>query len=365
MGYTFDIELETDQPFVVVLDRDSQVQTLNGAIVLHLDKPESFKLATVAIHGHVGIALNVDTKPTIVYERLVEDSIDLIAANDTEGHGTIQIPAAGTQFIPFRLDIQRPDLLPPTLINKLDTHDIDWKYEIHATLKRDSIFATTQVVKHDLIFRRPVVPKGETTAMITSSTDMPGQFKSKLSVPSQIKLGQDRLVASVEMKARHKQYLIKEIECAIVQTENINYSTRHPHPQAENAENPGVQVKASRVVSAVKRIANDEFDMDFGRHKPIELNLHLDNFQLIPTERSLDWLEISHAFQFTVHLMDVNLQPIVTEMPLFVDHEEVSAEKIAALKATSGINRLVDSLKIAGTEDHVLHFEREGSPESG
>jgi hypothetical protein len=63
--------------------------------------------------------------------------------------------------------------------------------------------------------------------------------------------------------------------------------------------------------------------------------------------------------------MDVNLQPIVTEMPLFVDHEEVSAEKVAALKATSGINRLVDSLKIAGTEDHVLHSEREGSPESG
>jgi len=52
MGYTFDIELETDQPFVVVLDQDSHVQTLNGAIVLHLDKPESFKLATVAIHGH-------------------------------------------------------------------------------------------------------------------------------------------------------------------------------------------------------------------------------------------------------------------------------------------------------------------------
>lgn len=179
--------------------------------------------------------MNVDTKPTIVYERLVEDSIDLVAANDTEGYGTIHIPNAGTQFIPFRLDLQRPGLLPPTLINKLDSHDIDWKYEIHATLKRDSIFARTQVVKHDLIFRRPVAPKGETTALITSSTDMPGKFRSKLSVPSQIKLGQDRLLAKVEMKARHKQYLIKEIEFSIVQTENINYATRHAHPQAENA----------------------------------------------------------------------------------------------------------------------------------
>lgn len=180
----------------------------------------------------VGVALNVDTKPTIVYERLLESSVDLVAANDTEGHGVIKF-SEGTQYLPFRIDIPQPNQLPPTLINKLDTHDIDWKYEIHATLKKDSIFATTQVVKHDLILRRSFAPK-ETTATLSSSTDMPGQFRSKLSAPSRIMLGQDRLKASVEMKARSKQYMIKEIECAVVQTEDINYLNRS-HPSTDNA----------------------------------------------------------------------------------------------------------------------------------
>jgi hypothetical protein len=52
--------------------------------------------------------------------------------------------------------------------------------------------------------------------------------------------------------------------------------------------------------------------------------------------------------------MDVNLEPIVTELPLFVDHEDFCAIKIAELKgAQQDKSRLVESLKIAGTdEDH-------------
>ncbi|KAG0222059.1 hypothetical protein B0O80DRAFT_468915 [Mortierella sp. GBAus27b] len=355
MGYTFDIELEGEQTYIVKLDPEQRVQTLYGAIMINLNKPETFKVASIAIHGHAGVSLS-SAKSNVIYERLVESYVDLVAANDTEGHGTITIHDSGA--LPFRIDIPRPAELPPTLINRLDNHNVDWRYEIHATLKRDSIFATTQVVKHELLFRRPIVPQNETTATLTSSTDMPGQFRSKLSLPSQIMLGQERLTASIEMKSRSKQYLIKEIECQVVQIEDINYFSRFPH--ADNVASDD-QIKASRVVSSVKRIANDESDLDFGRHKPIELDLHLDNFQLIPTERGLEWLEISHVFRFTVHFMDVGLEPVVTEMPLFVGHEEISAEKVAAIKASSGMSRLVSSLTIAGTEDHVLHTEREGS----
>lgn len=185
----------------------------------------------------VGIALNIDTpKHSIVHEPLIQSTVDLVAANDTDGHGIIKFDAAGTQYLPFRIDIPRSGELPPTLINKLDTHYIDWKYEIHATLQRDHIFSTTKVIKHDLILRRSLDPREENTqALITASTDMPKQFKSKLSAPSRIGLGQDQLVATVEMKARHKSFMIKEIDCAVVQTEDINYFTRRGHPSVENA----------------------------------------------------------------------------------------------------------------------------------
>jgi len=52
-SFTYDVELDTEQPFIVELDLDEKnVQTLSGAITLKLDRSESFKVATVAIHGH-------------------------------------------------------------------------------------------------------------------------------------------------------------------------------------------------------------------------------------------------------------------------------------------------------------------------
>jgi hypothetical protein len=52
-GFTYDIELNTEQPFIVELDlNESNYQTLSGAIALKLDRSESFKVATIAIHGH-------------------------------------------------------------------------------------------------------------------------------------------------------------------------------------------------------------------------------------------------------------------------------------------------------------------------
>ncbi|KAF8923932.1 hypothetical protein BGZ47_004369, partial [Haplosporangium gracile] len=97
---------------------------------------------------------------------------------------------------------------------------------------------------------------------------------------------------------------------------------------------PGVpfKVNASRLVSAHKKISNDDNDMDFGRHKPINMDIHLDNFQLIPTDHGLSWLDISQVLRFTVHFMDVNLDSVVTELPLFVDYEDFCAVKIAELK---------------------------------
>lgn len=53
MGFTFDIELYTEQPFIVDLKADSHhSQTVQGAIVIQMDRAEHFKVATVGIHGH-------------------------------------------------------------------------------------------------------------------------------------------------------------------------------------------------------------------------------------------------------------------------------------------------------------------------
>ncbi|KAG0315964.1 hypothetical protein BGZ97_007654 [Linnemannia gamsii] len=357
MGFTFDIELHTEQPFIIDLKADSHhSQTIEGAIVIQMDRAEHFKVATVGIHGHVGLAFPSSTKTPIVYERLIETHTDLVAANDADGKGRIEFHHAGTHHIPFRIDLPRARDLPPTMINRLDTHEIDWKYEIHATLKRDFMLSSTRTVKHELIIRRQIVPRTETTATLSASTDMPKKFRSKLSAPSRVSMGQDKLRISVDMKARDKLYMVKEIDCAIVQTEEINYVTKQGHPSVEEAHAPGVpfNVNASRLVSAHKKVSNDDNDMDFGRYKPIHMDIHLDNFQLIPTDRGLSWLDISQVIRFTVHFMDVNLEPIVTELPLFVDHEDFCAIKIAELKgAQQDKSRLVESLKIAGTdEDH-------------
>lgn len=52
-GFTYDIELNTEQPFIVELDlNQTNYQTLSGAIALKLERSESFKVATIAIHGH-------------------------------------------------------------------------------------------------------------------------------------------------------------------------------------------------------------------------------------------------------------------------------------------------------------------------
>lgn len=183
----------------------------------------------------VGLAFPDSTKTPIVYERLIETHTDLVAANDADGKGRIEFHHAGTHQIPFRIDLPHARDLPPTMINRLDTHDIDWKYEIHATLKRDFMLSSTRTVKHELIIRRQIVPRTETTAILSASTDMPKQFRSKLSAPSRVSMGQDKLRVSVDMKARDKLYMIKEIDCAIVQTEEINYVTKQGHPSVENA----------------------------------------------------------------------------------------------------------------------------------
>lgn len=177
--------------------------------------------------------LNIDTPhQAVIREPLISSSVDLIAANDTQGHGTIQLEA-GEQYIPFRIDIPRSGELPPTLINKLDTPYIDWKYEIHATIRRDYFFSSTRVVKHDLVLRRPIAPTSD--CELTTSMDRPGQYRSKLTVPGRLVLGQDRLQAKAELKARSKGFLIKNVECALVQTEDIDYETKRGHPDVENA----------------------------------------------------------------------------------------------------------------------------------
>ncbi|KAF9134065.1 hypothetical protein BGX30_012058 [Mortierella sp. GBA39] len=368
MGFTFDIELYTEQPFIIDLKADSHLsQTIEGAIVIQMDRAEHFKVATVGIHGHVGLAFPDSTKSPIVYERLIETHSDLVAANDANGKGRIEFEHSGTQRIPFRIDLPRARDLPPTMINRLDTHEIDWKYEIHANLKRDYMLSSTRTVKHELIIRRQIVPRTETTAMLSAFTDMPKQFRCKLTAPSRVSMGQDKLRVTAEMKARDKLYMVKEIDCAIVQTEEINYITKQGHPTVENAHFPGVPftVNASRLVSAHKKISNDDNDMDFGRDKPINMDIHLDNFQLIPTDRGLSWLDVSQVLRFTVHFMDVNLDPIVTELPLFVDYEDFCAVKIAELKdAQQDKSRLVETLKVAGSEDHIHHSMINTAPDS-
>ncbi|KAF9927525.1 hypothetical protein FBU30_003117 [Linnemannia zychae] len=370
MGFEFDIELNTEQPFILDIKNDSHhTQTVDGAIVLRLDRPEHFKIATISIHGQLGLAFPDSPKTPIVYERLIEVSSDLVAANDADGKGRIEFHSAGTHRLPFRLDLPRARELPPTLINRLDTHDIDWKYEIHATLKRDFMLSTTRVVKHELILRRHVVSRTETPLFYTPSVDIPKKFRCKATIPSRISMGQDKITVSVEMKARDKQYMVREIDCAVVQSEEINYTTKQAHPSVESAHEPGVpfKINSSRLVSAHKKISNDDNDMDFGRHEPIEMDIHLDNFQLIPTELGHSWLDITQMLRFTVHFMDVSLQPIVKEVPLHVDHEEFSAEKIADLKEAQHTNtaaRLVEALKIEGAEDHIHHSMVNATPES-
>ncbi|KAG0203361.1 hypothetical protein BGX28_004359 [Mortierella sp. GBA30] len=363
MGYSFDIELDTDQPFIVELDMaDHHTQTLSGAIALKLDRADSFKVATIAIHGHIGAVLNIDTPDqAIIRESLIESSVDLIAANDTEGRGTIHMEA-GQQYIPFRIDIPRSGELPPTLINKLDTPYIDWKYEIHATLRRDYFFSSTRVVKHDLILRRPIPPTSD--SVLTASMDRPGQYRSKLTAPGRIVLGQDRLHATAELKARSKEFMIKEVDCALVQIEDIEYLTKRGHP-VENAHAPGAvcKINASRLVSSMVVIPNEESDMDFGRNHPIEFDLRIDNDQLIPTEQGLGWFNVSHILRYTLHFMDVNQPALTTELPMFVGNEVISKECCAAIKPAASSARLLDSLRIEGTEDHHLHHEKESTPE--
>jgi hypothetical protein len=53
MGFTFDIELDTAEPFQVQLDlSQKRAQTLSGAIAFQLDAPETFKLAEISIVGN-------------------------------------------------------------------------------------------------------------------------------------------------------------------------------------------------------------------------------------------------------------------------------------------------------------------------
>jgi hypothetical protein len=160
----------------------------------------------------------------LVRDNLVEVTVDLVAANDTNGSGTIELEA-GEQYIPFRIDLPHPDELPPTLINKLDTPYIDWKYEIHATLRRNYFFSATRVVKHDLILRRPIGATSDND--LTASMDRPGQYRSKLTAPGRLVLGQDRLLAKAELKARSKEFMIKEVDCAIIQLEEIDYVAKN------------------------------------------------------------------------------------------------------------------------------------------
>ncbi|ORZ20939.1 hypothetical protein BCR41DRAFT_350639 [Lobosporangium transversale] len=306
--------------------------------------------------------LNIDTPAQgLIRETLISSEVDLVAANDTDGRGVIRLEE-GQQYIPFRIDIPQPGKLPPTLINKLDTPYIDWKYEIHATLRRDYFFSSTRVVKHDLILRRPIEPACDSN--LTTSMDRPGQYRSKLTVPGRIVLGQDRLLAKAEMKARNKEFMIKDVDCAVVQIEDIDYVTRRGH-EVENANVPGAHctVKSSRLVSSIVCVANEENDMDFGRFSPIEFDLRLDNDQLIPTEHGLGWLNISHVLRFTLNFMDVNQPALITEVPLFVGNEVISKTCCPAIRPQDSSARLISSLKIDGAEDHHLHGSKESTPE--
>ncbi|KAG0316023.1 hypothetical protein BGZ97_007534 [Linnemannia gamsii] len=358
-GFTYDIELNTEQPFIVELDlNESNYQTLSGAIALKLDRSESFKVATIAIHGHIGAMMKSGSdNQELVRDNLVEVTVDLVAANDTNGSGTIELEA-GEQYIPFRIDLPHPDELPPTLINKLDTPYIDWKYEIHATLRRNYFFSATRVVKHDLILRRPIGATSDND--LTASMDRPGQYRSKLTAPGRLVLGQDRLLAKAELKARSKEFMIKEVDCAIIQLEEIDYVAKNA--PATEGQNHCI-VNSSRLVSSIHVVANDDADMDFGRYKPIEFDLRVDNHQLIPTERGLGWLNISHVLRYTVHFLDVNQPALISELPLFVGNEVISNCQCATVMPKSATGRLLEHLHISGAEDHCLHHEKEDTPE--
>ncbi|KAF9425751.1 hypothetical protein BGZ94_007253 [Podila epigama] len=363
MGYTFDIELDTEQPFIVELEMaEYNTQTISGAIALKLDRSEQFKVATIEIRGHIGAMLNIGTpEQALAREDLISTTVDLIAANDTEGRGTITLDS-GDQYIPFRIDIPRSGELPPTLINKLDTPFIDWKYEIHASLQRNYFFSSKRVVKHDLIMRRPIAATGDTE--LTTSVDQPGQYRSKLTTPGRLVLGQDRLTAKAELKSRSKSYMIKELECGVVQIEEIDYRTKRGHPIA-NADVPGAPCKidSSRLVSSMVVVPNSDGDLDFGRYTPIEFDIRLDNDQLIPSEHGLGWLRISHVLRYTIHFMDVNLAPLISEVPLFVGNEVVSKTKAAQVVPQMSSARLVSSLAVGDGSDSDSNASKESTPE--
>ncbi|KAG0245281.1 hypothetical protein BGW41_002750 [Actinomortierella wolfii] len=325
MGYTFDVEIhDTKAPMVVDLELDPYTtQTLTGCIVFDMDKATTFSVAKVSIIGQVGVVINAGTSDqAIAHESLLDAhqaEVDLIAANDTNGDGKITLEA-GRQYLPFRIDIRRAGSLPPTLVNKLDTPYIDWRYHLVVSVKRDWIFSTTSTIKRELIMRRQITPIRRCD-FISASTDRPKKFRSRFTIPSTILLGQDSLTARVELKARDKGYLIREVDCSIIQVENIAYETRRGHP-IKNAGTPGYKCKieASRIVSPLRSIVNEKNDMDFGRDAPLVFTLPIDNLTLLPTERGLGWLDISHKVEFKVHFMDVNLPPVKAEMPLFVGH---------------------------------------------
>lgn len=108
---------------------------------------------------------------------------------------------------------------------------------------------------------------------------------------------------------------------------------------------------------------NTDGDLDFGRHTPIEFDMRIDNDQLIPTEHGLGWLRISHVLRYSIHFMDVNLAPLISEVPLFVGNEVVSKEKAAQMMPQKSSARLVDALKVAHPDDHE-NASRASTPEA-
>lgn len=119
------------------------------------------------------------------------------------------------------------------------------------------------------------------------------------------------------------------------------------------------KIFSTRLVSSHVVLSNNEGDMDFGRFKPLEFDLRVDNDQLIPTEYGLGWLQISHVLRYTIHFMDVGHISVATSIPLFVGHGVISTER-----PEDQSSRLIGNLKIAGAEDHHLHSERETTPEA-
>ncbi|KAF9577763.1 hypothetical protein BGW38_006821 [Lunasporangiospora selenospora] len=214
------------------------------------------------------------------------------------------------------------------MTNHLDTHYISWKYEIKAVVQRSSFVSTKHSIKRELFLRRPISPAHgeEPSPAIEDAKDLPKFFRSKVTIPPRIQQGAESMKVKVEMKARNKGYMVREVECFIVQTEDINYVTKASHPKIENAENPGVPltVNGSRTVSNVLRKQNEDADLDFGHGRPLELDIRLDNNYLIPTEQGLSWLSITHAFEYKIHFMDVNLEPVTGHWPILVDHSVVT-----------------------------------------